>query len=136
VIKGFSSPIIGDYICRLDFFRDMKNTSLPKQMQLSSWRIRIYYIVNYYISRENKTCVDYVRVYVYVHDGIMHSVSFHLSVGSVSNPRGQSKQSLFIVSVLQQPHRSRVTHNIIIFILSRMRTVMVVTRTANVLCQI
>jgi len=36
--------------------------------------MRIFYIVNYYISGENKTCVDYVRVYVYIRDGIMHSV--------------------------------------------------------------
>lgn len=63
-------------------------------------------------------------------------VSFHLSVGSVSNPRKQSKQSLFIISALEQPHHPRVTHNIIIFILFRMETVMVVTRAANILYQI
>lgn len=36
--------------------------------------MRIYYIVHYYFSGKNKTCVDYVRVYVYGHDAIMHSV--------------------------------------------------------------
>lgn len=80
-------------------------------------------------------CRLHTRVCIYICTRWYNAqcVSFHLSVDSVSNPRGQSKQPLFIVSVLQQPHRPRVTHNIIIFILSRMRTVMVVILEANIL---
>lgn len=60
-------------------------------------------------------------------------VSFHLSVGSAFNPRGQSKQPLFIVSALQQPRHPRVTHDIIIIIiLSHMRTVTDATPATNI----